>query len=256
MEVSEDMDVRLVAHTPDPDMVCELAARTCTSREMPETPLEIRALRSALASGHTSVAENAVFTFAVTGVSRVLLAQLSRHRHISLAVQSQRYVGMEGFGYAVPGSVRDSDAEVYDITSGRAGKATVPEMYDRWMEMADEVYTTLVENGVPPEDARYVLPSACTTDLTLTVNAREALHIMGLRLCTRAQDEFRELAERMLELVRPVAPVLFENAGPQCRALGHCPEKRSCGRVRGLGADTREGDSGGAEAQIMGADGA
>lgn len=234
------MEVRLVAHTPDPDMACELAARTCTSREMPEAPGEIRALRSALASGHTSVAENAVFTFAVTGVSRVLLAQLSRHRHISLAVQSQRYVGMEGFAYAVPGSVRDSDAEVCDITSGEAGKVTVPEMYDRWMEMADRVYITLVESGVPPEDARYVLPSACTTNLTLTLNAREALHIMGLRLCTRAQDEFRELAERMLELVRPVAPVLFENAGPQCRALGHCPEKRSCGRVRGLGvgADT------------------
>ena len=90
-------------------------------------------------------------------------------------------------------------------------------------------YKRLVDAGVPPEDARYILPNACCTNIIVTMNARELRHFFALRCCKRAQWEIRELANKMLQVVEPVAPKLFENAGPSCVQLGYCPEKKSCG---------------------------
>ena len=86
--------------------------------------------------------------------------------------------------------------------------------------------------GIPAEDARYLLPNGCTTNITITMNARELLHFFSLRCCNRAQWEIRELADRMLELCTEVSPVIFKDAGPPCMR-GPCPEgKLSCGKPR------------------------
>ncbi|MCJ7608012.1 MAG: FAD-dependent thymidylate synthase, partial [Thermoplasmata archaeon] len=83
---------------------------------------------------------------------------------------------------------------------------------------------------VPKEDARYVLPNACFTNITVTMNARELWHFFNLRCCRRAQWEIRLMAWRMLEAVQKVAPILFADAGPRC-LLGPCPEgEYTCGR--------------------------
>ena len=77
----------------------------------------------------------------------------------------------------------------------------------------------------------FVLPGAAATRMTMTMNARELLHFFSLRMCNRAQWEIRELAWQMYALVYPLAPSVFENAGPGC-AHGACPEgKRSCGKA-------------------------
>lgn len=82
------------------------------------------------------------------------------------------------------------------------------------------------------EDARFVLPNACTTKILMTMNARSLMNFFHHRCCNRAQWEIRELAERMLALCLEVAPHLFKNAGPSCVA-GSCPEgKMSCGRAK------------------------
>ena len=97
------------------------------------------------------------------------------------------------------------------------------------MESISELYRELLNGGIPEEDARYILPNACTTNIVVTMNARALLHFFALRCCNRAQWELRELANKMLELVKPIAPKLFENAGASCVQLGYCPEKKSCG---------------------------
>ncbi len=89
----------------------------------------------------------------------------------------------------------------------------------------------MVKSGVPEEDARYILPNACTTNIVVTMNARELRHFFSLRCCSRAQWEIRELAEAMLQQVRDVSPVLFADAGPRCGSLGYCPESDGCGRM-------------------------
>lgn len=216
------MKVELIAYTPNPEDVCGIAAKTCTTEEMPSDGSG-NVLKHAISSGHLSVCEHASFTFAVSGVSRALTHQLVRHRVASYSQQSQRYVRIaysscEPFNYVMPKSIWDNpEARV---------------LFDNHMRATAEVYGRLVDcYNIPMEDARYILPNACTTNIIVTMNARELLHFFAMRTCNRAQWEIRELANKMLESVKSVAPTIFANAGPSCVQTGRCPEgKKSCGR--------------------------
>jgi thymidylate synthase (FAD) len=165
--------------------------------------------------GHHSVIEHASFTFSIEGVSRALTHQLVRHRIASFSQQSQRYVSIKEPNYVTPPSVAKDEE--------------LKEKFDSAMSAAWLVYRELVEK-VPAEDARYVLPNACTTNVTM--NARELWHFLSLRTCSRAQWEIREVAEEMLRLLKDASPRIFSEAGPPC-VRGPCPEgKLSCGKPR------------------------
>lgn len=84
--------------------------------------------------------------------------------------------------------------------------------------------------GVPEEDIRYLYPQGTSTNIIVTMNARELITYFKYRVCNRAQWEIRELANKMLALCKEVAPTIFENAGASCDVLGYCPEQRSCGK--------------------------
>ncbi|MEI6157984.1 MAG: FAD-dependent thymidylate synthase, partial [Atribacterota bacterium] len=102
-------------------------------------------------------------------------------------------------------------------------------LFEELVERSRDTYQELINLGTPREDARYCFIQAVASDLMLTANARELLHIFRLRLCNRAQWEIREGAHLMLEAVRIVAPTIFESAGPPC-ATGVCPEgNKGCG---------------------------
>ena len=207
------MKVTLIAHTPNPDELCAKAAAVCYNAKDARKSLE-----HALSSGHDSVAEHASFTFMIEGVSRVLLAQLTRHRIASFSVQSQRYVDMSRFEFVMPPSIQ-----------------VHPTLRQEFFDLIDRIksfYDDAVEEGIPKEDARFVLPNACATQITMTMNARELRHFFSLRCCNRAQWEIRELAEEMLHLCEECAPILFRDAGPGC-VRGKCPEKRPCGNPKG-----------------------
>lgn len=221
------MKVELISYTPNPDAVCNMAAGTCVSEDIPIMEMSVnryRALKGALASGHESVAEHASFTFAVSGVSRALTHQLVRHRMASYSQQSQRYVKVtgknneRGLNYITPYSIWDIGMD-YE--------------YDELMDSIESFYDKMIARGIPEEDARYILPNACTTNIVVTMNARQLMHFFKLRCCTRAQWEIRELADKMLELCKEVAPTIFENAGASCVQTGRCPEgAKSCGKVK------------------------
>ena len=230
------MKVTLEARTLNADAVCGMAAKTCVSERIqhlrkPDTGEVIprtNSLRMALASGHESVAEHATFTFSIEGISRACSHQLVRHRMASYSQQSQRYVKMENFEYVTPDSIKN-----HEITWDEEGKTDVARWYTNVMEGLSGFYATLIEAGIPEEDARYILPNACCTNIVVTMNGRELRHFFRLRCCTRAQAEIRELADEMLRLVSIHAPILFEDAGPSCKATGRCPEgANSCGRFR------------------------
>ena len=213
------MNIKRIAFTPCPESVCDLGAKVCVSEGIPELDEDLKALGHALASGHESVLEHATFTFAIEGISRACSHQLVRHRMASYSQQSQRYVKMDGFDYVTPTSI-----------SGSSIPLSVSHLYDDMMRRLQQVYLGMIEAGIPEEDARYILPNACKTNLIVTMNARELRHFFSLRCCERAQWEIKQVAERMLALVREVAPTLFEDAGPQCMKLGYCPESKGCGR--------------------------
>ena len=210
------MRVVLLRHTEDPDRVCAAAAASCYSGDGASDLHEglsdkrvRRLLEHTVGKGHHSVVEHAVFTFSIEGVSRSLTHQLVRHRIASYSQQSQRYVRFDEATYVTPPEVERA-----------------PELrrrFDATVEDAWEAYRHLVEGGVPEEDARYVLPNAATTNITVTMNARELLHFFRLRCCLRAQWEIRRVANRMLEQCQAVAPVIFAQAGRPCLS-GPCPD--------------------------------
>ena len=212
------MKVTLLAYTPDADRICAAAGNSCYSErpsaEIVEDIDSEKMLSRIVGMGHHSVIEHAVFTFCVEGVSRALTHQLVRHRVASFSQQSQRYVSMDRATYVTPHTVE--------------GNEDALKLYDSVMDDIWDAYKKLEEMGIPAEDARYLLPNGCTTNITITMNARELLHFFSLRCCNRAQWEIRELAWEMRRQVRQVAPVLFAGSGPGCMGKG-CPEARPCG---------------------------
>lgn len=221
------LKVKLIAHTPDADKVVAAAAKLCYSAADVDTLMDgltaekVEAMCQKLADlGHESPIEHASYTFAVEGVSRALLAQLTRHRIASYSVQSQRYVDKSGFDYVIPPSIA-------------ARKATLI-AFERFMEAANKYYVCLSSyDDIPNEDARYVLPNACDTRIIFTMNARSLHNFFHLRCCNRAQWEIRAMADEMLRLCREVSPVLFKRAGPSCAVTGKCSEGAMyCGEPR------------------------
>ena len=216
------MIVKLLAYTQNADAICAAAGNSCYSErpsyEIVEDINSEKVLSRIVGMGHHSVIEHAAFTFSVEGVSRALTHQLVRHRVASYSQQSQRYVSMKVPSFVTPHTVQD------DPDAMKVFEDTMAEIW--------AAYGKLESMGIPAEDARYLLPNGCTTNITITMNARELLHFFSLRCCNRAQWEIREMADKMLELCREVSPVIFRDAGPPC-VRGPCPEgKLSCGKPR------------------------
>ena len=200
--------VTLLTYTPKPVKVCKIAAGVCVGN--PEGSLT--GLKHAIQSGHESVLEHASFTFMLQNVSRVLLAQLTRHRLASYSVESQRYVSYkDGFNVHIP-----------------TDNPKLLALYNAAIANSEDIYKQLLEAGVDAEDARYVMPNAATTTIVVTMNARELRHFFRMRCCNRAQAEIRYVANEMLKLCKGVAYELFEDAGPACK-VGACKETKPCG---------------------------
>ncbi len=232
----ETLHVKLLKHTLDPEEVIAMAARLCYANanideleEKVQAKDQTKFILGLLEVGHLSTIEHASFTFGVEGVSRSLLAQITRHRLASFSVQSQRYVGAyteeEGktFGYVVPKSIEALGQDA--VREYENQMKTIQRWYNGWIEKFGG------SREGANEDARFVLPNGATTKFIVTMNIRELLHFFSLRCCNRAQWEIRELATEMLRLCKEVAPVLFQGAGPAC-VTGPCAEgKRSCGKA-------------------------
>lgn len=215
------MIVKLLAYTANADAICAAAGKSCYSEKPAHDLLDSgdpeKVLGKIVGMGHHSVVEHASFTFSVEGVSRSLTHQLVRHRIASFSQQSQRYVSLDKPTYVIPKTVEED-----------------PELKKIYVETMEKIWSSYkkLEEKVPPEDARYVLPNGCTTNITITMNARELLHFFSLRCCNRAQWEIRDMADQMLKLVKEVSPTIFAKAGPAC-VRGPCPEgKLSCGKPR------------------------
>lgn len=209
------MKVTLTRVTTDPVMAIEEAAANCYD----STPSPAgKIMKHCYTSGHTSVMEFCEFTFHIEGVSRALLAQLTRHRHANYAVRSQRYVDESGFEYVIPATIRTS------------------ELATEYCELMEEIrafFVKATEMGIPNEDARYVLPNSCHTVLEFKINLRSLLNFMNLRLCTRAQWEIRQLAIAMKKEIVSQYPVFEKYLVPKCEVnapYNFCTEQKCCGK--------------------------
>lgn len=240
--------VTLLAYTPDPAKTVACAAKLCYSSSNITNLMEgltdekVTSFVEMLSDlGHASPIEHASFTFGIEGVSRALLAQITRHRIASFSVKSQRYVKEGAFDFVTPPEIAEipEALEIY-----KKSMQDAQDTYDRLAETLTKKHTeTFLKEGKDEktaarmaqkkaiEDARFVLPNACETKMVVTMNARSLLNFFSLRCCNRAQWEIREVANLMLALVSKVAPELFKSAGPAC-VRGKCSEgSMSCGKA-------------------------
>lgn len=188
------MNIELLAVTPDPERIIEIAARTCYQSEDRMAPEKMgQLLPKLIAMGHESPFEHAYATFRVAGVSRAMTHQLVRHRLLAVSQKSQRYVSEGNFEWVMPPSV----------PADRAGD------FSRDMEVIRGMYAKWAAAGLKKEDARFVLPNACTTEMIVSANFREWRHVFKVRCHPRAQWEIREVCLVMLKELHRQAPNVF-----------------------------------------------
>ena len=173
------MKVTLIQATPNPVETIAQIASICYDSD-PKNPMAL--VKHLYKNGHDSVFEHIYFTFKIEGISRACSHQLVRHRHCSFTQRSQRYCSEDGFEYVTPLTAPKGEMDM--------NMRGVARWYQAWQI-----------DGVPNEDARYILPNACATSLYLSCNLRELIHMANERLCTRAQWEIRDLVQQMCKLV-------------------------------------------------------
>ncbi len=243
-----NLQVSLIAYTPDAEKIIAAAARLCYSNagtneimeNMDKTSTD-KFLNMIISMGHMSPIEHVSFTFAVQGVSRTLTHQLVRHRVASYSQKSQRYVREGQFEYIIPPQIeKDTKTAEIFLKSMKDAQTAYDEITDILKSSYENELTAQGKSEKAAksaaekkaiEDARYVLPNACETKIVFTMNARELLHFARLRSCERAQWEIRQLSEEMIKQLKVIAPTVFKYAGPPCLS-GACPEgKMSCGKM-------------------------
>ena len=237
MAREDQLKVKLLSHTADPEQNVVAAIRQCYSsvgaeelKEKTTEEVRKRLIKQVIESGHTSTLEHATFTFSIDGVSRVTEIHLIRHRIASFSIQSGRYVKRGDAAYRVPPTIKTLlDKKLYEKCL-------------KHFDNSQELYNELLEAGIPAEDARYMQPQSIQVKIIMSMNARELLHFFSVRSCNRAQWEIREIAKQMLDLVKEVAPNIFENAGAPCVSEKVCDQgKLSCGLWKAIkGAKLKE----------------
>ena len=203
------------------------ACRTCYSEQLPDQiwdkavsrqvadEKQQNLVRKVMESGHGSTIEHVNFTFAISGVTRTLSHQLVRHRAgTAFDQQSQRYVSFKARdNYTVPDSIANGDLP--DDLAGQFRQAIDDNL---------ALYGQLLQAEVPAEDARFIFPNAMQTNLIMTVNLRQLIHMSGLRLCTMAQWEIRQMFKQIRHEIFRVSPFFGSFLAPKCIPLGYCDE--------------------------------
>jgi len=190
-----NIEVKLLAVTPDAERLIETAGRLCWDTQ-DKTGTGPDRIQKWIDVGHESMIEHACATFYIRA-RRVLTHELVRHRLASYSQRSQRYVKETEPRYIKP---PQSDGMV----SVRANS-----VFDQAMEVCWKAYAALLAEGLRPEIARYVLPNACETQIICTWNFREIRHIIMLRTSKRALPEMRAVAGEIRRIAKEIAPQVF-----------------------------------------------
>ena len=232
------MDVRLLEATDDPERVICTGARNDYSapfvgdQSFAETMATIdgetieekkrNLIGRLLDHGHFGPFEHPQATFAIEGVSRSCMAQLTRHRHVSFDVQSMRYVAFDevdpedvrdGAMVVTPPSATDPDWVGRNQRGGGVDEATVEQreaVFRESVTSSVESYQELLDLGMAPEDARFVLPIGTEVNIVMSMNVRMLMHVADMRAAADSQWEIRHLTEEVLDLAAEWCPITFE----------------------------------------------
>lgn len=162
-----------------------------------------------LSRGHYGPWEHPQITFSVEGVSRVTMAQITRHRHLTFDIQSMRYADFSEQEIVTPKSLTEGTLSREKGVTDVESREELEQLYEMYVEDAVEFYERMVRNGVPKEDARFILPLGTTVNMTFSGNARTFMHVFNLRQKASSQWEIRELSDMLAEELKSWMPYSF-----------------------------------------------
>ena len=201
--LSQYENVKIISFNSDSIKVCASAARISTTKGnafdvfLRENTVDEneRLIKKVLSSGHKSFIEHAVFTIAFCNVSAFVEQFIIEFRPASFTVKSRRYVDFSKSGYKIPNGLSGDDLSIYR----------------KYMEILFSAYSILLDNEVPKEDARFLLPYSFHSNFYCTINARELIHI----ICTikygrgRSYPELQDIAQQLVSQLNKIFPSLI-----------------------------------------------
>lgn len=187
-------NVELVQMTEDPLKIMTKAADQSFNTDHEDYEATIKEVMDL---GIEVVLEHAKATFRITEMSRACSHQMVRHRLTSIVQKSQRYVDESNFQYIRPPTISENSDAYWDFIVA--------------MHECIKAYSKLRNKGIPKEDARFVLPNACSTSMVITANFREWRHIIQLRGSEEAQWEIREIAHKILDILKENVNIVFDD---------------------------------------------
>ena len=140
--------------------------------------------------------------------SRDVLAEITRHRMASFAVESQRYVNESKDDGGIK-FIRPLFYKPFDVSynySAHDHEYEASRLWEESMELAEYFYNAMIALGMKNQDARKVLPNSTACTIMMDVNLRELLHIYNLRSSPAAYPEIRELMRLLKIEVDKVLP--------------------------------------------------
>lgn len=211
----DDMEIEIVQCSENYEELLSIACNMTMRRIITAKTISSTLINFLINSGHTSVFEHLIVTIRTTGISRSLLAQLTRHRMMSPTSASQHYQNYKNWPIVIS-PFENSETRDYIIKACK----------NAYLQ-----YENLLRAGAPKEEARQVLPNAATVNMLMTWNARSLLNFFEQRCCNRNVDEMRIFANTFRSLMRQKWPLVMKHAGPPCTTKecnqGHmqCKEK-------------------------------
>ena len=197
----------------DSEYLAKQAASICVDKL--DNPSD-KGFEKAIKSGHYSILEHLPLTFLIEDISRACSHQLVRHRIASYSQMSQRYAKVE------------TNEEWYIEPETVKSSLNILNKYRNLMDDIANLYNEMCSKGIPNEDARMILPNACSTSIMVSMNARSLVEQCSKRLCNRAQWEIRKLYTQMVELIKDIYPSVYNMCVPPCKKDG-CKEIKPCG---------------------------
>ncbi len=204
----EDMTIELMQATEHPSVLTGLALNLTMRQDASIVPVTLDKCEFLIEAEHMSPFEHVHFSFLVQGISRSLLAQITRQRTANITSGSQHYQDYSEYPCIISNEMNVNCKSIKLA-----------------LNTAVEEYRHLVTSGVPREEARQVLPNAAAVHILWTIDARNLFYFLRQRLCNRNVLEMKLFASNVLVLARDAFPELFQHAGPQC-FRGSCKQGR------------------------------
>ena len=216
IQTYNDMTLAVLSQSACGSKAMQVAVETTQKRKTShDKPLSEKTAKFLLDAEHTSIFEHASMTFLASGISRSLLAQVTRQRMFSFTSASQHYQDYRDYPMSIrPGWDKDSRVKF---------------AYEGALNDALTRYVYLIEHGEPPEEARQILPNACTVNLVITANPRALAEFLRVRLCDRNTREMKVFAQKLYSICASWIPEIFEHVSMPCIMDGECNQgKMSC----------------------------